>query len=97
MDLTVRHTVHFFFFWKPSHFTFHLMCIPTYFLEVRVGHTDGRTHGHNNLVRAEPVPGIVLRLFGTREPGTGIALRLFGTREGGLVSMIGEVPTRSTP
>ena len=62
-----------------------------------VGHTDGRTHGHNNRVRVEPVPGIVLRLFGTREPGTGIALRLFGTREGGLVSMIGEVPTRSTP
>ena len=25
-----------FFFWKPSHFTFHWMCIPTYFLEVRI-------------------------------------------------------------
>ena len=31
-----RLTVHFFFFWKPSHFTFHWMCIPAYFLEVRL-------------------------------------------------------------
>ena len=31
-----RHTVHAFCFWKPSHFTFHWMCIPTYFLDVRL-------------------------------------------------------------
>ena len=31
-----RHTVHAVCLWKPSHFTFHWMCIPTYFLDVRL-------------------------------------------------------------